>query len=107
MYRIFFVSAAALLLGFAPLSATAAAIGEKPVAATNPSITFVDGWWEQEHHDDAPQHYWRLQREQRERYDRLQAQQAQREAQRRRFDDEDRRAIEEQHRLLGFQIIIH
>jgi hypothetical protein len=108
MHRIFFASAAIMLIGLAPQPGSAASFAQRPVTAANPSITLVDGWWEQEHHEqDAPDHYWRLQQQQRERYDRLQSEQYRREQQRRRFNEDDRRALQEQHRLLGFQIIIH
>ena len=107
MHRILFAPAAVLLLGLTPLTGMAASIGERPVVAANPSITFVDGWWEQEHHDkDAPQKYWGLQPQQRARYDSLQAEQARREQQRRKIDEANARAQKEQHQLLGFQVNI-
>jgi hypothetical protein len=108
MHRILFASAAFLLIGLAPHAGMAASLAQRPVTAAHPSVTFVDGWWEQEHHEqDARERYWRLPPQQYERYNRLEAEQAQREQQRRRMEEEYRRAQEEQHRLLGFQIIIH
>ena len=108
MHRILIASAAILLVGLAPLTGMAASSALRPVVTANPSVTLVDGWWEQEHHEqDAPDHYWRLQQEQRQRYDRLQAEQRRRDQQRRRFEEDDRRAVQEQHRMLGFQVIIH
>jgi Spy/CpxP family protein refolding chaperone len=108
MHRILFVSAAVLVLGLAPQPGSAASLAQRPVTAANPSITLVDGWWEQEHHEqDAPNRYWQLQQEQRQRYDRLQAEQRRRDEQRRKFDQDDRRALQEQHGILGFQLTIH
>ena len=108
MYRIVFASAAVLVLGLAPQPGSAASLAQRPVTAVNPSITLVDGWWEQEHHEqDAPDRYWHLQQEQRQRYDRLQAEQRRRDEQRRKFEEDDRRALQEQHGILGFQLTIH
>jgi hypothetical protein len=108
MYRIVFASAAVLVLALAPQPGSAASFAQRPVTATNPAITLVDGWWEQEHHEqDAPNRYWQLQQQQRERYDRLQAEQYRREQQRRKFDEDDRRALQQQHGILGFQLTIH
>ena len=107
MNRYLFAPPVLALLALTPLPSQAAPFAAPTPQATNPSVTLVDGWWEHEHHEgDAPDRYWHLQREQRDRYDRLQAEQARREAERRRFDDDDRRGLEEQHRLLGFQIVI-
>ena len=108
MHRILVASAAVLLFGLTPVTGMAASSALRPAVAANPSITLVDGWWEQEHHDqDAPDHYWKLPPQQRERYDHLQAQQNQREQQRRKIEDENNRAIQEQHKILGFQVTIH
>jgi hypothetical protein len=109
MRSIVSASAIVLLFGLTPVTGATAAAANlvTSVAHGNPAITFVDGWWEQEHHDqDAPQRYWRLKSQQRERYDRLQAEQARRDKQRRQLDEENRRAEEEQHRMLGFEMII-
>ena len=106
MRRIFSASVVALLFGLPPVS-VAAPIVQRPVVTTNSSITLVDGWWEQEHREqEARERYWRLPPPELNRYHRLQADYDRRERQRRRIDEQNRRAIEEQHRLLGFQVII-
>jgi hypothetical protein len=105
MTRIFSASVVVLLFGLAPVTGMAAPIVQRPV--TNSSITFVDGWWEQEHREqDARERYWRLPPPRLNQYHRLQADYDRREQQRRRIDEENRRAIQEQHRLLGFEVII-
>ncbi len=108
MTRLLFAALAVPLLAVVPLAGQAASPMPRPVATANPAITFVDGWWEQEHREqDAPDRYWKLPPQQLQRYNRLQAEHDRREAQRRRIDDDNRRAEEEQHRILGFQINIH
>jgi hypothetical protein len=103
MLRIFSVSIVALLFGLTPGPGTAASM-QKPVVTANPAVTFVDGWWEQEHREkDARDRYWRLPPQQLNRYHRLQADSDRREQQRRRIDGENSRARQEQHRLLGFE----
>ena len=107
MRRIISVSAVVLFFGLAPVVGMAAAVVQRPFVTHNPSITFVDGWWEQEHHEqDAPQRYSRLPPQQLERYNQLQAETNQRNEQRRRMDADNSRAQEEQHRLLGFDVIV-
>ena len=87
-----------------PVNGIAAAIMPRPAAATAPSIAFVEGWWEQEHREqEARERYWHLPRQQLDRYNRLQAEQDRRAAQRRKFDDADNRARQEQHRMLGYE----
>jgi hypothetical protein len=104
MRRIFSASVVALLFGLAPGTGTAASIVQRPVVTANPAVTFVDGWWEQEHREkDARERYWRLPPQQLNRYHRLQADSDRREQQRHRIDDENSRARQEQHRLLGFE----
>jgi hypothetical protein len=105
MRRILSTSLALLLL--TPVAAMAGMIGPRPVDTAPSSITLVDGWWEQEHHDDARDRYWKLPPQKVQRYNQLQAAQAQRDAQRRKLAEQDRRAQEEQHRMLGFQVIVH
>lgn len=109
MNRLLIASAALSLLAFSPVGGQAAPAAPRPDSAYNPSVVLVDGWWEQEHHDDAPDRYWKLPPGQRQKYDKLQAAQRQRDAQRRRLDDEDRRGIEQQHGILGFtlQVPVH
>ena len=107
MNRLIIASAALLLLAFVPVGSQAAPAQQRPDTAYNPSVVLVDGWWEQEHHDDAPDRYWKLQPQQRQRYDKLQAEQNRRDAQRRRLDDEDHRAVEQQHGILGFSLTVH
>jgi len=105
MNRLVFVSAAALLFCLAPVSDFAAPTAQRPVASANPSLVLVDGWWEQESRNpDARDRYWRLPPGQRQRYDKLQAEQSRRAELRRRYDDDDRRAVQQQHLILGFQV---
>jgi hypothetical protein len=103
MRRIFSVSLVVLLFGLTPGTGTAASM-QRPGVNTTPAVTFVDGWWEQEHRQqDARDRYWRLPPPQLNRYHRLQADSDRRDQQRRRIDDENTRARQEQHRLLGFE----
>jgi hypothetical protein len=103
MRRIFSASVVSLLFGLTPGTGTAAPIVQGSVVTANPAIAFVDGWWEQEHREqDARERYWRLPPKQLQRYHRLQADSDRRDQQRRRIDDENSRAHQEQHRLLGF-----
>ena len=103
MRCIFSLSVVALLFGLTPGTGTAASIVQRPVVTANPAVVSVDGWWEQEHRQqDARERYWRLPPKQLNRYHRLQADSDRREQQRRRIDDENSRARQEQHRLLGF-----
>jgi hypothetical protein len=107
MRHLLSASAIALLFGLTPVTGMAASMVQRPVATTNPSITLVDGWWEQEHREqDARERYWRLPPPKLDRYHRLQADNDRREQQRRRIEDQNRRAIQEQHRLLGFDVIV-
>ena len=104
MRGIFSASVGVLLFGLAPGTGTAASIVQRPVVIANPAVVFADGWWEQEHREqDARERYWRLPPKQLHRYHRLQADSDRREQQRRRIDDENSRARQEQHRLLGFE----
>jgi hypothetical protein len=103
MRGIFSASVGVLLFGLTPGTGTTAAM-QGPVVIANPAVVFVDGWWEQEHREkDARERYWRLPPEQLNRYHRLQADSDRREQQRRRIDDQNSRARQEQHRLLGFE----
>src|SRR6266853_3744542 len=104
MRRIVFASAAALLLGLAPSTGFAASIVARPIVTANPSLTFVQGWWEREHEDQrARQGYWGLPVGPLERYNRLQFEINQLLRQRREIDERISRAEQEQHRLLGFE----
>ena len=108
MRRIISASVAVLFLGLTPVTGFAAPGMQKPVASSNPAITQVDGWWEQEHHDqDARERYQRLPPKQYQRYNRLQAEQMRREQQRREIDAANQRSLREQHSLLGFEFTIH
>jgi hypothetical protein len=107
MSRTFSASVVVLLFGLAPVTGMAAPIVQRPVVTANPAVTFVDGWWEQEHREqDARERYWRLPPERLDRYHRLQADTDRREQQRRKIDEDNGRARQEQHRLLGFEVII-
>jgi hypothetical protein len=107
MSRIFSAPVVVLLFGLAPVTGMAAPIVQRPVVTTNSSITFVDGWWEQEHREqDARERYWRLPPKQLNQYHRLQADTDRREQQRRKIDDDSRQATQQQHRLLGFDVIV-
>ena len=104
MRRIFSVSVVVLGFGLTPGPGTAAPIVHRAVVAANPAVVSVDGWWEQEHREqDARERYWRLPPKQLNRYHRLQADSDRRDQQRRRIDEENSRARQEQHRLLGFE----
>jgi hypothetical protein len=105
MRRMLPISLALLLL--TPVAAMAGMIGPRPIDTAPSSITLVDGWWEQEHHDDAPDRYRKLPPPKLHRYDQLQAEQARRDAQRRKLAEQDRAAQAEQHRILGFQVTVH
>ena len=96
MHRIFAGSIAVLLLSIAPHASPATPSAPKPLMTADAPVIFVEGWWEREHRDDARDRYWKLSRDKRRQYDRLQAQTKQRDEQRRSH------AIEEQHRLLGY-----
>jgi hypothetical protein len=103
MRYIFSVSVVVLLFGLTPGVGAAAPIVQRPAVTTNPAIASVDGWWEQEHREqDARDRYWHLPPKQLQRYHRLQADSDRRDQQRRKIDDENTRARQEQHRLLGF-----
>jgi hypothetical protein len=103
MYRILSASAALLVFGLMPVSSMATSTIQRPAVTAHPLVTLVAGWWEQEHREqDARERYWRLPPQQLGQYNRLQAEQNQRAAQRRKFNEEDNRARQEQHRLLGF-----
>ena len=94
MHRIFSGSIAMLLLSLAPHASLATPSAPKPLV--DAPLTFVEGWWEREHRDDARDRYWKLPAEKRRQYDRLQTRTKQHDNQRR------SRAIQEQHRLLGY-----
>ena len=104
MRRIVSASVAVLFLGLTPLVGFAASIVPRPMIAANPSITFVQGWWERERREQrARQGYWRLPPPELDGYDRLQQEINQLQQQRREIDERIRRAEYEQHRMLGFQ----
>ena len=104
MRRIVSASVAVLFLGLTPLAGFAASIVPKPMITANPSITFVQGWWEREHREQrARQGYWRLPPQELDDYHRLQQEINQLRQQRREIDERIRRAEYEQHRMLGFQ----
>jgi hypothetical protein len=97
MYRSFTGSVAVLLLSLVPHASPATPLAPKPVVTVDAPVTRVaEGWWEREHRDDARDRYWKLAPEKRRQYDRLQAKTKQRDEERR------GRAIQEQHRLLGY-----
>src|SRR5579862_2134541 len=109
------ISLCSAMIAFAPLAAVAAPdFPAAPPAGPNP-IVRVDGWWEQEHREDAfRDRYWHLPPEQREHYDQLEfrIRQAQ-ERQRHEYHEGDRREFyalaqkieqmrREQYRILRF-----
>ena len=101
-----FVSAAVavLLLGLTPAAGFAASIAPKPMTTANPSITYVQGWWEREHREQrAREGYWRLPPQELDRYHRLQIEINELQERRREIDERLRRAEYEQHRMLGFE----
>ena len=96
MHRIFAGLVVILVLSLAPHAGAAMPAAAKPTVAAEAPLILVEGWWEREHRDDARDRYWRLTPEKRRQYDRLQADT-------RRHDEERRnRALQEQHRLLGY-----
>ena len=105
MRRIVSASVAVLLfLGLTPLAGFAASIVPKPTITANPSIIFVQGWWEREHREQrARQGYWRLPPQEIDDYHRLQQEINQLRQQRREIDERISRAEFEQHQMLGFQ----
>jgi len=105
MRPILWTSLALLLL--TPITGKAAMIGPRPNDTTPSSIILVDGWWEQEHHDDAPDRYRKLPPQKHQRYDQLQAAQNRRAQQRQKLEEQDRAAQAEQHRMLGFPVTAH
>jgi len=103
MHRAIVASLAVLVLGLAPLKGASATVLPAPgAAAGNPAIYFVDGWWEQEHRSDASDRYSKWSPAKRKQYDRIQAAQNKRDAERRRIEDQNNRAVQDQHRLLGY-----
>ena len=104
MRRIAVVSIAALFSALIPAAGHTTPAVSKPIRVTNPSITFVQGWWEQEHRERrAREGYWRFPPPEFERYNQLQAEINELQAQRREIDERLRRALREQHRMLGFE----
>jgi len=102
MQRIILVSAIILQLASYTI-AGAAEVAPRSGSVSNPAITKVDGWWEQEHQEDrARQAYWRLPPRALERYNRLQIRINQLTAQRDQIDAQIKHAVHEQHELLGF-----
>ena len=96
MPRIFVGSVVILVLGLAPHAGSAMPATAKPTVTTEAPFILVEGWWEREHREDARDRYWRLTPEKRKQYDRLQADTKRRDEERR------NRAVQEQHRLLGY-----
>src|ERR1700676_1223242 len=103
MRRIVSASAMVFLFGLAPVAGVAASIAPKPMITANPSVTFVQGWWEHEHWEQrAREGYWRLPPPAFDRYNRLQYEINQLQEQRREIDERLRHAVEEQQQMLGF-----
>ena len=103
MRRLVHASLVAVLAVTFAVSAQAQPGARAPSAGRNPSITPVQGWWEEDHATDrARDAYWKLPRPALERYNRLQFQINQLTAQRQRLDDQIRRAQQQQRELLGF-----
>jgi hypothetical protein len=103
MRRIVSVSVIVLLSGVFATAGYAAPVVSNRADAGNPSITFVQGWWEREHLEQrARQGYWRLPPPDYDRYNRLQTEINELQAQRRELDERHNRALQEQHQLLGF-----
>jgi hypothetical protein len=104
MRRIVCGSVAVALLGLTPVASFAGAIAPKPMITGNPSVTLVQGWWEHEHRERrAREGYWRLPPPQLDRYNQLQSEISQLQQQRREIDERLSRALQEQHRMLGFE----
>ena len=95
---------ATLFAGLATIAAHGTPPTVKPIVAGNPSITTVQGWWEQEHRwPSARDRYWRLPPPALDRYNRLQAEINDLQAQRREIDERLNRALSEQHQILGYR----
>jgi hypothetical protein len=104
MRRLVLASAALALFSLTSVTVSAAPLGRTAVAAPTPTITLVNGWWEQENRSDAPSRYWNLNHSQYNRYNSLEAQ-----IQRRhrryhydQYDQRDYRDLREQHVILRF-----
>ena len=96
MRRIFAGSVVILVLSLGPDANSAMPAAAKPTVRAEAPFILVEGWWERERRDDARDRYWRLTPEKRKQYDRFQTQA-------KRGDEQHRsRAIQEQHRLLGY-----
>jgi len=104
MRRIVFATVALALLGLTPVAGTAAPMVPETTTAGRPSITLVEGWWEQQHREEEYRdRYWRLPPRERDRYNRLQYQINQLQQQRQQIDAQLNRAQQDQYRLLGYQ----
>lgn len=105
MHRLILVPATLALLGLGTVTGSAAPMDRHPVVARAPAITLVEGWWEQENRNDAPDRYWRLKPADRRRYDQVQARIERRHRQYHldQYDHRDNRDLAEQHRLLRYR----
>jgi len=104
MRRLILVSAAIALLSLSSVTGSAAPMGRTIVTARAPTITLVEGWWEQENRTDAPDRYWQLKRSDYRRYNSIQARIDQRHRRYHldQYDRRDNRDLREQHRILHF-----
>jgi hypothetical protein len=105
MGRLVLASAALALLSPTSVTGSAAPMGRTPVAAPAPTITLVEGWWEQENRGDAPDRYWQLNRTDRRRYDSAESriQQRHRRYHYDQYDPRDYRDLRQQHTILRFE----
>jgi hypothetical protein len=104
MRSLIVLSATALVFGIGMAAGSAAPASGLAVAAPAPTVTLVDGWWEQENHNDAGDRYWQLSPRNRRSYDAAEAR-----IQRRhhhhldQYDHHDDRDVKTEHRLLKYQ----
>ena len=102
MRRLISAIAFVVLTGVCATAGYAAPAVSNHAITGNLTITLVQGWWEHEHLEQrAREGYWRLPPPDFDRYNRLQAEINELQAQRRELDDRLSRALQEQHELLG------
>jgi hypothetical protein len=105
MRRLILASAALALLSISSVTASAAPTNRMAAAPRAPAITLVQGWWEQENHNDAADRYWQLKRSDYNRYNSAQARIDRRHRRYHldRYDQRDNRDLAQQHRILHFE----
>jgi len=103
MRSLILLSSAALLLGLGTATSAAAPTAGLGVTAQAPTVTLVEGWWEQESHADAADKYWQLSPRDRRRYDAAEARiQKRHRHQVDHYDKRDDRDLRTEHHLLHY-----